>query len=82
MRDAIGNHALLAELASAVVSEEADLNRPFKCYQCLEEIKDHGRIRNHVGQHILRAMRDVREPLKGKPVSQIDARRLVVPALI
>lgn len=39
-----------------------------KCLQCLEKV-EHSRRRDHVGQHILKAMRGIYEELKGQPVS-------------
>lgn len=38
-----------------------------RCYQCGKKLKK-GEARNHVGAHILKAMRGVHENLSGKPV--------------
>ncbi|KAH9937098.1 uncharacterized protein B0H18DRAFT_867680 [Fomitopsis serialis] len=38
-----------------------------RCYQCLAEV-DAARMRNHVGEHILKAMRGVQEDLRGQQV--------------
>ncbi|KAI0763396.1 hypothetical protein BC629DRAFT_1273639, partial [Irpex lacteus] len=40
-----------------------------RCYQCGKKLKK-GEARNHVGAHILKAMRGVHENLSGKPVGR------------
>ena len=51
-----------------LLSQSAPQSQKVRCYQCLMYVEP-SQMRDHVGRHILKAMRQVHEEIKGNPVS-------------
>ena len=72
-----GDPAFLSEDAARHMEAKKTANdAKRRCYQCLEEVEP-SRMRNHVAEHILRAVRGVSEDLRGQHVSYLYSARLL-----
>ena len=63
----IGEYAFVSLEGSLTLSNNSEV-QTMSCYQCGKKLRK-GEARNHVGLHILKAMRGVSEDLTGQPVS-------------
>ena len=60
--------AFKAEEATLEIQANIDaMNDKFRCFQCLSEMSPRF-ARSHVGEHLMKAKRDVKEELKGSSV--------------
>lgn len=67
-----GEYAFVSVEGSATVANTAETSgtEGVQCYQCGKKLKK-GEARNHVGGHILKAMRGLHENLPGQPVCKV-----------
>ncbi|GLB43863.1 hypothetical protein LshimejAT787_1500470 [Lyophyllum shimeji] len=63
-----GTPLVSVEGSHELEAQQAERTNHFRCYQCLSEVEVK-RARQHVGRHILKALRGIKEDLKGEPIA-------------